>query len=75
MCSAAQNRRSYTKESIYCNKMGAHPIGGVLASLEAVPDLLGGEHILIAGGARLPGLRRICTLRIEAHKAAASPDL
>lgn len=76
ICSAFHNRRPETRD--ITSQDGAHSVGGLLASGEAVPDLLGGEHILVAGCARLPGLRRVCSVWIEPDKAAAaaaSPDL
>lgn len=52
--------------------MKHYPVGRVLASLEALPYLLGGKCGLSAGGARLPGLQGVRPLRIQPNEAAAA---
>lgn len=69
MCSAGQICGKQTSRR---DMMVTHPVGGVLAAGEAVPDLLGGEHALIAGGARLPRLRGVGALRVQPHEAPAT---
>ena len=60
--------------------MSDYPVGSVLASLEALPYLLGGKCGLSAGGARLPGLQWVRPFGVQPNQAAAAaaaapPDL